>query len=133
MVYLFWVLQKKSSIQKIITKSEYMEQFKQLNILKFIDLFYHNIALLMYDFDRGNLPKPLCKLFLYIDHSYQTRSNVKRKIKTPKIFSYKYGQTSFKFLGTKILNNLKEDPLFLEAKNKSFFKNNYKKNIINNY
>ena len=64
---------------RIITFSHYLEHsaplFKQLYILNFKALVIQRISLLMYKIHMGNVPLPICNLFIInnLHHNYNTR------------------------------------------------------------
>ena len=91
-------LQKKSV--RIITFSHYLEHsvplFKQLDILNFKALVTQRISLLMYKIHMGNVPLPICNLFIInnLHHNYNTRqkndlyTQIRKKENSYKLFSF---------------------------------------------
>ena len=134
-------LQKIRSIQnkvlRKITNVEYdthiSEIYKQANVLKLNDLFNTKIMSLMWDFDHNILPDNLNKFFVCTnEHSYETRTVEAGMIQINPNFRTAKNK-SFPFLGTKILNEMKRNPLYNPILHKKTFTTNIKTEYINNY
>ena len=110
--------------------------YGKVECLKLINLFDLKLSSLMWDFEKGSLPTSPNTLFHYRSdaHGYSTTSSHTGKLTTStKYRTIRYGRNTFSSLGAKIFNELKENALYLEAKKKSTFTDNYKKYIISGY
>ena len=82
-----FLLQKKAV--RIISNSSYLAHtaplLKELGILNIEDLYQHQYALFMFDYDRGSLPKTFNSYFCKVSdvHSHQTRSSSSKKLALP--------------------------------------------------
>ena len=65
--------------------------FKQLQILKLSDLFKHQIASFMYEYDHNDLPEAFNSLFHKVNHSSTTRSTSLGKLALRKTNPVRYG------------------------------------------
>ena len=80
------LLQKKAI--RIITNSDYLAHtrplFKKLNILTFDDMFDHQLACIMWNYDNGCLPSSLSEYFRPVNetHNYCTRMATSGKLST---------------------------------------------------
>merc|ERR1711964_948018 len=102
------LLQKK--IVRAISFSDFtaptMPIFKELNILRFHDLYKCQLASLMWDFDKGTLPESLCPLFTKRSdvHSLNLRNARKDRLYTASRKSTRYGINYFSHKGSLLLN-----------------------------
>ena len=120
-------MQKK--VVRILSFSNYLAHtdplFSDSSILKVKDLYFVNIAILMFNYDHGNLPQDLRYLFsLKTQHKYSTRYNSKSKLKIPKRKTKKYGLQSFSVIGAQILNQIKELDFYETSRSFYTFKKN---------
>ena len=125
---------------RIISGSEYDAHcdpiYKDLNIIKVKDLLYLKYSSLMWDFDHNDIPNNFKDHFVYANqtHRYSTRFATAGKLCENKKFNTeRYGLNSFTYMGPKILNSLKDNKLYREAKSKVQFLKNYKKSIVERY
>ena len=119
-----FLLQKRAV--RVVAKAEYLAHtdpiFKEVKILKCSDQYLHTLALNMWDYDHNQIPTALNTFFNKTpNHSYRTRFVSKGKL-TPCVYkSVQFGRNSFRCEGTKILNELKDDPLYLNSKSRKYF------------
>ena len=109
--------------------------FKQLNILRFNDLFKAQIASLMWDFDNDNLPDNLNSLFTRRTevHSRNLRNTQNNRLYTSSLTNTNYGSNSFSQIGSLLLNELKDLDIFTSSTNKITFMKKYKQMLIDAY
>ena len=110
--------------------------FKQHNILKFDDIIKIQLACLMWDFDHGNLPNCFNTYFLHISeiHNYHTRNaNAGNLSENVAVNTHVHGFSMFKYRGPKILNSIKNIPIYKESKTVQYFRGKYKDNLIKTY
>ena len=109
--------------------------FKELNILKFQDLFKCQLASLMWDFDKGTLPESLVPLFIKRNnvHSLNLRNAKNDKLYTASKKATRYGFHSFSHKGSLLLNELKDTAVYNESVSKFCFLKKYKKNTFEGY
>ena len=132
------VLQKK--IIRIIANVEYNDHssplFKAFKILKFDDILKMQLACLMFDFDHGNLPKCFNIYFNRLSsiHNYNTRNATAGKLsENIAVNTSTHGFTMFKFIGPKVLNNIKDFAFYNDSKSVQSFRKKYKSNLIEIY
>ena len=119
----------------MITNARYTDSsnplYFKLSILKLNDLFNNECAKLMHLSDNGRLPLHLKQQLNFKKvstvHSHSTRQA--NAIHIPKFYTAKC-QRSFKYIGTKIWNNIPQE---LKDHPYSKFKITYKKQIIQKY
>ena len=143
-----WGLAKKTLTQKVIilqkravrvvAKEDFLAHtdaiFNKLNILKCADQYLVNLASLMWDYDHGEIPKSLNTWFnKKPNHSYFTRFVKQGKLKPCDYKSTKFGIHSFRFEGTNLLNELKNEQVYLNSKSRKVFTTTLKREIIRNY
>ena len=110
------------------------EAFRDLKILKVTDLFKFQLACVMWDHDHGALPSCFDGTFNKIAHSYNTRANSAQKLsENVKIHTKTYGESMLKFLGPKVLNELKSYDFYNSSKNKGIFRAKYKQFLLSFY
>ena len=135
--YKLLLLQKK--IVRAISFSKYSAPtkpiFKDLNILRFDDIFKTQIASLMWDYDHGTLPDDLNPLFTRrCDiHSRNLRNARNQRLYTSTLKYTKYGSNSFSQLGSLLLNDLKDLNFYNDSTSKKVFMNKYKQSLIEDY
>ena len=132
-----YLLQKKAI--RIISNSGFNDHtkpiFKKLNILNIRDVFKHQIALFMYEYEHGNLPIIFDSFFKKVkeSHSYNTRSASLGQLTLVKTKTVKYGGSMLKSLGVKIFNQIKGLEFFSKSKSKHDFSKKYKNFLIMYY
>ena len=112
------------------------EAFRELKILKVTDLFKTNFASVMWDHDHGALPACFGSTFKNISdiHHYYTRASSAQKLsENVKICTKTYGESMLKFIGPKILNELKNLDFYNSSKNKGTFQAKYKQFLLSSY
>ena len=130
-------LQKKAV--RAITFADYRANsgpiLKKLGILTPNDHFYFKICSLMWDFDKGNMPPSLAANFTrkVSVHSYQTRAATSGKLHIESTNTKTHGSNSFKVLGAKTLNELKNSSMFTKALSKKSFLNKLKRSLLGKY
>ncbi len=107
-----WVFQKK--VVRTIANAEMNAHssplFKELNTLKFDDVIKMQLGCLMWQYDNGYLPTCFDKYFTKVSnvHNNETRSSSAGKLsQNIAINTSRHGEKMFKFIGPKILNNMK--------------------------
>ena len=132
------VLHKK--VIRLIANVEYNDHssplFKEHKILKFDDILNMQLACLMFDYDHGNLPKCLNTYFNRVSniHDYDTRNATAGKLsENVAVNTSTYGFTMFKFIGPKILNNIKDNVFYKDSNSLQSFRKKYKLHLIENY
>ena len=90
---------------------------------------------LMWDYDHNMLPQSLRSYFKRANlvHSYCTRAASKGKLHHGKVNTHKHGVKSFKYQGIKILNDLKDMPIYLNATSKAGFLKELKSDLLSSY
>ena len=115
-------LQKKAirAITHLYYNAHSKPSFKDLQLLSLDDSFKYKVASLMWDFDHDNLPTAFSTLFSKRnnDHDHLTRMVTSDKLTITKTNTSKYGMQSFKILGAKLLNSLKNQDIYNNAKSK---------------
>ena len=107
--------------------------FNKLNIVKCTDQYLLSLASIMWDYDHELIPKSLNIWFNKPSHSYSTRF-VKQGKLTPCIYNTtKFGLYSFRYEGTQLLNQLKNEQIYINSNSRKEFINKLKKEIISNY
>ena len=126
------VIQKKAIrvVCKVSNRSHTNELFKELNILKFLDLLEYKCGIIMYNAYHGSLPKKLQHLF--------ELGNEKSKYKTrqEQHFKVNYRRTNVKAhcissYGVKLWNQLPKN--IVKAKSLFMFKRLFKKDLLSRY
>ena len=89
----------------------------------------------MWDFDHDILPVSLSSYFSRRNetHTYLTRLATSNKLTINQFNTNKYGRQSFQIQGALLLNELKEQELYTNAKTKQGFLKKFKENIIASY
>ena len=106
-LYSLIILQKKAV--RIITFSDFLAHtsplFKELNLLKFIDIVDFHTALFMFRYSRGNLPGNFDGYFNLVcnTHPYGTRAVSKTAFSLP-LTQMNYGLFNIRFCGPKVWN-----------------------------
>ena len=107
--------------------------YKQLNILKLNDLFNIKIMSLMWDYDHNDLPLSLNEFFVDTNSEhYVTRAAETGLININPVFRSAKNK-SFPFIGTKMLNEMKVNPLYNPILQKKTFVANVKSEYTVNY
>ena len=104
-------------------------------ILKLDDHIKYQMASLMWDYDHNLLPQSLREKFKRCNliHFYNTRAASKGNLLYPKVNTEYHGIKSFRYSGAKLLNELKQSTNYSEAKSKSSFLKNYKRDLLSSY
>jgi hypothetical protein len=105
--------------------------FKDLKIIKFLDLVNLHITIFMHKFHNNNLPTVFNNLFTPVNqtHNYNTRLASKSSYSIPKTRT-NYGIFNLRYQGAKVWNSLDETKKALSL---SSLKKNLKANFINDY
>ena len=109
------------------------DAFCDLKILPIGDLFKYNLAGVMWDHDHGSLPSCLSRFFHNVSdiHSYNTRSSSANFLSENVIIHTKsHGECLLKFIGPKILNDLKSHIFYTSSKTKKIFQARYKEFLL---
>ena len=108
--------------------------FKELNILKFQDIYRSQLASLMWDYDHEHLPVDLNSLFIRCStiHSRNLRNNRNQNLYTATKRNTRHGSNSISQVGSILLNELKEFE-FYNNTTKNTFMMKFKESIINAY
>ena len=132
------ILQKK--VIRIIANADYNEHtnpiFKDLNIIKLDDIIKMQFACLMWDYDHGYLPKCFNNYFFPVSgiHNYKTRNATAGKLsENIVVHTSTHGFAMMKFIGPKILNQIKDTTFYKESKSVKYFRRKFKANIIDSY
>ena len=118
-------LQKKAI--RCISFSDYkahsLPLLKELQILPISDLLKYQVSSLMWDLDHNLLPESLSTYFVKrrVDHDHLTRMATSDKLTITKYNTSKYGHKSFQNQGALLLNELKEQELYVNARSKHVF------------
>ena len=136
-VYLQKIRTIQNKVMRKIANADYdtdiTDIYKQTNVLKLTDLFKTKIMSLMWDFDHNILPISLNEFFSGSnDHQYETRTAESGMIQLNSNFRTANNK-SFAFLGTKTLNEMKNNPIYNPILLKKTFTSNIKKEFISNY
>ena len=110
--------------------------FRELKVLKIKDLYKFHFASVMWDQDHGNLPFCLSNIFRQVSdiHNYDTRSSAVHNLSENVIINTKtHGESMLKFLGPKILNELKTHDFYNQSKTKKTFQAKYKSFLLSSY
>ena len=107
---------------RIITKSKYLAAtsplFKEKGILKVTDMIEHQLACLMYDYDKKALPYSLSELFKTIKnvHNHGTRMASNNKLSESFLAHTKtHGVNLLKYFGPKMFNKMKDLDIYATA------------------
>ena len=136
-VYLQKIRTIQNKVLRKIANADYdthiTDIYKETNVLKLNDLFKTKIMSLMWDFDHNILPTSLNEFFTCAhDHRYDTRTAETGMIQLNPNFCTAANK-SFAFLGTKMLNEMKNNPIYNPTVRKKTFTSNVKKEYLNNY
>ena len=109
--------------------------FKDLQILRFGELFKTHLASLMWDYDHETLPENLNLLFSRRSdvHSINLRNTSNQRLYTSTRRNTNYGSNSFSHTGSLLLNELKDMNIYNESASKTVFLKNYKHLMFANY
>ena len=93
------------------------------------------LSSLMWDYDHDTLPESLKTHFKRANlvHNYCTRSASKGSLFYGKVNTNKYGIQSFKYQGIKVLNGLKNMPIYQNSPSKTIFIKNLKSHLLSSY
>ena len=108
--------------------------FKKSGILKISDQRHVLTCGLLWDLDKGELPPSLAEYFTKstsIHHHNTRHANAGKYV--IKNTNSMYGFKSFQVQGSRILNQLKSDEIYTQARSKVSFLNRMKKSIFNTY
>ena len=136
-IYLQKIKTVQNKVLRKIANAEYdthiTDIYKETNVLKLNDLFNTKIMSLMWDFDHNVLPVSLNEFFACRnEHSYETRAAETGVIQLNPNFRTAKNK-SFAYLGTKMLNEMKINPLYNPILHKKTFMLNIKTVYIKNY
>ena len=108
---------------------------QNLKILNIDHQLQVQLSSLMWDYDHNTLPFSLRNHFKKANliHNYSTRMASKGGLHYGKINTTKYGIKSFKYHGVKILNDLKNMPIYKESTNKCTFIKELKSDLLSTY
>ena len=132
-LYPLIILQKKAV--RIITFSDFLAHtsplFKELNLLKFIDIVDFHTALFMFRYSRGNLPGNFDGYFNLVcnTHLYGTRAASKTTFSLP-LTRTNYGLFNIRFCGPKVWNTIDES---FKSLSMTCLKKKFKNQIIGLY
>ena len=122
---------------RIITKSKYLAAtsllFKEKGILKVTDMIEHQLACLMYDYDKKTLPDSLSELFKTVKtiHTHDTRMASNNKLTESFLAHTKtHGDNLLKCSGPKMFNKMKDLDAYATANCKKSFSIKYKKHLL---
>jgi hypothetical protein len=125
---------------RIVTNSKYREStrplFKKTGILTVLDMFDHQMACMMYEFDKNVLPDSLSELFTRVSniHNYDTRMSSKNKlVETHLVHTKTHGDNLLKCSGPKVLNKLKDLDIYYTIHSKKSFAAKYKNILLSVY
>ena len=110
--------------------------FRDLKLLKVAELFKSQLASIMWDQDHGLLPSCFDNIFHKISdiHHYDTRSSAANKLsENVRIHTTTHGESMLKFVGPKILNELKNHDFYNLSKTKKTFQAKYKNFLLSFY
>ena len=108
--------------------------FHELNILKCSDQYLLNLASLMWDYDHDQIPKSHNIWFNKSpSHPYRTRFVKKGKLTPVDYKTTLFGVNSFRYEGTKVLNLLKDEAIYINSRSKKYFITKFKNEIIRSY
>ena len=125
---------KKKAV-RIITFSDFLAHtsplFKELNLLKFIDIVDFHTALFMFRYSRGNLPGNFDGCFNLVcnTHLYGTRAASKTTFSLP-LTRTNYGLFNIRFCGPKVWNTIDES---FKSLSMTCLKKKFKNQIIGLY
>ena len=93
------------------------------------------LSSLMWDYDHDTLPESLKAHFKRANlvHNYSTRSASKGSLFYGKVNTIKYGIQSFKYQGIKVLNGLKNMPIYQNSPSKPIFLKELKSHLLSCY
>ena len=139
-----YLIEKLSLLQKkavrIISNSSYLAHtaplLKELGILNIEDLYQHQYALFMFDYDRGSLPKTFNSYFCKVSdvHSHQTRSSSSKKLALPVLANTnKHVNSLIKCSGVNIFNKIVTLDFFKSSFNKSSFSKKFRNYLVSLY
>ena len=133
-----FLFQKKAV--RIISNSSYLAHtaplLKELGILNIEDLYQHQYALFMFDYDRGSLPKTFNSYFCKVSdvHSHQTRSSSSKKLALPVLANTnKHVNSLIKCSGVNIFNKIVTLDFFKSSFNKSSFSKKFRNYLVSLY
>ena len=127
------ILQKKAV--RIITFSQFSDHtsplFRDLNVMKFIDVIYYLNCVFMFKFHSNLLPSAFCNFFTPISsrHEYKTRLASRSSLCIPLVRT-NYGKFNIRFKGAVLWNNTEESLKSLSLRK---FKQSLKKAIFSSY
>ena len=103
-----YLIQKR--VIRIITSFDYYERtsplFARLKILKLDDLIQLHRHLILYDWNKGDLPLSLQHIFSLRTHNRTTRSTGHKALHTPYVRTVKYGDKSLRNSGPELFSNI---------------------------
>ena len=89
----------------------------------------------MWDLDHNTLPASISSYFTRRrnEHTYNTRMATSDKVTIKHFNTNEYGQNSFQIQGATILNKLKDQELYTNARTKQDFLKKMKESFLNTY
>ena len=131
------ILQKKAI--RCISFSDYkahsLPLLKDLKILSLQDLLKYQTSSIMWDLDHNLLPEALSTYFVKrrVEHDHATRIATSDKLTIKSFNTTKYGHKSFQKQGAVLLNDLKDQEMYVNARSKNSFLNQLKESILSTY
>ena len=110
--------------------------FKELDLLNIWDLYEHQVANFMFDFDHGTLPDVFSTYFVKIKetHSYNTRSAAQGKLYAKiNANTVKHGITMLQNIGVLSYNRILELDFYKNCRTKKDFSKKFKNLLITHY
>ena len=133
-----YLLQKKAI--RIISNASYTANskplFKELDLLNIWDLFEHQVANFMFDFDHGTLPDVFSSYFVKVKeiHSYNTRSAAQGKLSSQiNANTVKHGDTMLQNIGVSSYNKIVGLDFYKNCRTKKEFSKKYKTFLVTHY
>lgn len=125
---------------RILSNADYLAPtdplFSNLGLLKIEDIFKNQIASLMWDHDKGNLPNCFESYFTKVRkiHKYETRMACSNKLSVDMaINTSTHGQTMFKYYGPRIFNEMADLTFYENSRTKNTFRKKYKTHLLGKY
>ena len=89
----------------------------------------------MWDLDHNLLPEALSTYFVKrrVEHDHATRIATSDKLTIKSFNTTKYGHKSFQKQGAVLLNDLKDQEMYVNARSKNSFLNQLKESILSTY
>ena len=127
-------------VVRIISNADYLTPssplFAKLGILNVNDILKSQLASLMWDHDKGVLPKCFDNYFTKVNkvHNYGTRlANANKLSVNVAVNTSTHGQTMMKYIGPRIFNEIKDLHFYDITRAKTTFRKKYKSHLITSY